>query len=120
MLTIGFGHTGPDVTTGTVISEETAERLLVQDMGKVERALASMVFVPLNQNQFDALCSFVFNLGAGNFRDSTLRRTLNAKDYIGCASEFTKWVFAGGRKLPGLVTRRERENALFLKPVLVK
>jgi lysozyme len=73
------------------------------------------VHVPLTQNQFDALVSFVFNLGVGNFRTSTLLKKLNAGDNDGAAQEFGRWIHAGGKALPGLVRRREAERALFLK-----
>jgi lysozyme len=71
--------------------------------------------VPLTQNQFDALCDFVFNVGAGNFEESTLLRKLNDGDYGGAASEFDRWVHSGQTVLPGLVRRRAAEKALFLK-----
>ena len=87
---------------------------LRQDVAESERAVNQHVHVPLTQHQFDALVSFVFNLGAGNFRTSTLLKKLNARDYDGAAQEFGRWVQAGGKTLPGLVRRREAESALFL------
>ena len=72
---------------------------------------------PLNQNQFDALVSWTFNLGPGNLRSSTLLKRLNAGDYRGAADEFLKWNKADGKVLPGLTKRREAERALFLEPV---
>nr|WP_241389545.1 lysozyme [Serratia proteamaculans]ANV21598.1 Mur1 [Serratia proteamaculans]ULG13358.1 Mur1 [Serratia proteamaculans]ULG13571.1 Mur1 [Serratia proteamaculans]ULG13683.1 Mur1 [Serratia proteamaculans]ULG15134.1 Mur1 [Serratia proteamaculans] len=112
--TIGYGHTagvGPD----DVITEEQAISFLRQDVAESERAVNQYVHVPLTQNQFDALVSFVFNLGVGNFRTSTLLKKLNAGDYDGAAQEFGRWIHAGGKALPGLVRRREAESALFLK-----
>ncbi|MCY1305462.1 Lysozyme RrrD [compost metagenome] len=70
--------------------------------------------VPLSQGQFDALASFVFNLGSGNLQCSTLLRKLNAKDYAGAADEFPRWNKAGGKVLAGLTRRRAAERALFL------
>jgi len=99
------------------IYQEVADKLLEQDVKQVGRFVHSVVRVPLNQNQFDALCSFVFNVGQNNFVDSTLRKKLNAGDYEGAGSEFPRWKYGtvNGEKavLPGLVARRETEQALF-------
>ncbi len=112
--TIGYGHTA-DVGENDVITEEEALSFLRQDVAESERAVNKHVHVPLTQNQFDALVSFVFNLGVGNFRTSTLLKKLNAGDDDGAAQEFGRWIHAGGKALPGLVRRREAERALFLK-----
>lgn len=112
--TIGYGHTA-DVGANDVITEEEALSFLRQDVAGSERAVNQYVHVPLTQNQFDALVSFVFNLGVGNFRTSTLLKKLNAGDDDGAAQEFGRWIHAGGKALPGLVRRREAERALFLK-----
>lgn len=111
--TIGYGHTG-GVNPGDIIDEITAESLLRKDVAVSESAVSRLVSVPLNQHQFDALVSFVFNLGAGNFRTSTLLKKLNAGDYSGAADEFSRWINAGGKPLPGLARRREAERLLFL------
>ena len=110
--TIGYGHT-KGVTSGMRITEEDAERLLREDMDWVEEAVNSSVTVPLKQCQYDALCSFVFNVGATAFRKSTLLRKLNAGDYEGAANEFPRWNKGGGRVLQGLVNRRADEKSLF-------
>ncbi|MCP1104855.1 lysozyme [Serratia nevei] len=112
--TIGYGHT-VDVSANDVITEEEALYFLHQDVAESERAVNQYVHVPLTQNQFDALVSFVFNLGVGNFRTSTLLKKLNAGDDDGAAQEFGRWIHAGGKVLPGLVRRREAERALFLQ-----
>ncbi|BEM56381.1 lysozyme [Serratia marcescens] len=112
--TIGYGHTA-DVSANDVITEEEALYFLHQDLAESERAVNQYVHAPLTQNQFDALVSFVFNLGVGNFRTSTLLKKLNAGDNDGVAQEFGRWIHAGGKALPGLVRRREAERALFLK-----
>lgn len=112
--TIGYGHTA-DVSANDVITEAQANSLLCQDVAESERAVNQYVHVPLTQSQFDALVSFVFNLGVGNFRTSTLLKKLNAGDDDGAAQEFGRWIHAGGKALPGLVRRREAERALFLK-----
>jgi GH24 family phage-related lysozyme (muramidase) len=74
-----------------------------------------MVKVTLRQNQFDALVSFVFNLGAGNFAGSTLLKMVNASDFNNAAGQFIRWNRAGGKVLTGLTRRREAEAALFLQ-----
>ncbi|HEY4439860.1 MAG TPA: lysozyme [Candidatus Elarobacter sp.] len=114
--TIGYGHTGSDVTPTTRITQQRAVELLQSDLRASESAVASAVTVALTDNQFAALVDFVFNVGAGAFGGSTLLRKLNAGDYAGAADEFGKWVFGGGQALPGLVTRRNAERALFLTP----
>jgi lysozyme len=113
VLTIGYGHTGPDVYEGQTITKAEAERLLRQDMQTAANAVREFVGVPLSPAQFDALTSFVFNVGRAAFARSTLLRKLNARDYAGAAAEFDRWVYDNGRKLPGLVARRAEERALF-------
>ena len=119
--TIGWGHlilpSEQDLMTRTITVEE-AEALLRNDVGIAERAVNSLVEVELNQNQFDALVSFVFNIGVGNFRSSTLLKRLNEEDYNGAAGQFERWVYANKRTLPGLIRRREEERDLFLEPVV--
>jgi len=110
--TIGYGHTA-GVQPGDNIIAEQADAFLRQDITESERNVGRYVTAPLTQGQFDALVSFVFNLGAGNLHSSTLLKKLNAGDYSGAAEEFPRWVNAGGKKLPGLVQRREAEKALF-------
>lgn len=73
------------------------------------------VKVRLTQSQFDALVSFVYNVGVEAFRTSTLLRKLNGADYVGAAAEFKRWKMGGGKVLPGLIRRRKREEELFLR-----
>lgn len=113
--TIGYGHTGPEVKAGQIISELEAERLLRADLARFERAVESAVTVPLTDNQFAACVSLAFNIGAGAFAKSGLVRLLNAKDYTGAAEQFRRWTKGGGQVLPGLTARRDTERALFLK-----
>ncbi len=119
--TIGYGHTGPDVQPGMKISEREAEEILKRDLKPREEAVARLVAVPLNQNEFDALVSFVYNVGIEAFKGSTARRRLNAKDRVGAAEALTWWNKAtvGGvlRVVTGLTRRRAAERALFLEPV---
>ncbi|WP_043632630.1 lysozyme [Chromobacterium haemolyticum] len=112
--TIGYGHTGPDVTPGMVITQAQADALLARDLNRFESGVTRLVQVPLNQNQFDALVCFSFNLGLGALQGSTLLRLLNAGDYAGAAAQFPRWNKAGGKELPGLTRRRAAEQALFL------
>lgn len=111
--TIGYGHTG-GIKAGDVITREQADAYLRQDLSDEEQAITKYVRVALNQNQFDALASFTFNLGAGNLSNSTLLKKLNAGDYAGAAEEFLRWDHSGGQQLAGLTRRREAERLLFL------
>ena len=119
-FTIGCGHTSaagpPKVYKGMTITAQECDEILSRDLATFERAVLNAVKVPLNQNQFDALVSFTFNVGAGNLQKSTLLRKLNAKDYKGAADQFTVWNKAAGKVMNGLVKRRADERALFLKP----
>lgn len=113
ILTIGYGRTHA-VKAGDIITGEQADAFLREDLQVAELTVNTNVKVKLTQGQFDALVSFVFNLGSGNFVKSTLIKKLNAGDYAGAADEFGKWVNAGGKKLPGLVKRRAAEREVFL------
>ena len=116
--TIGVGHTGPEVKEGMKISEIEAEEYLKQDLQKFERAVTERVKVYLNQNQFDALVCFVFNVGIGAFYNSTLLNLLNnnAEKHI-VASEFQRWNKVDGKAIEGLTRRRKAESELFLTKV---
>jgi lysozyme len=114
--TIGYGHlikSGEPYYPGTCISKEEGEKLLLQDIKFAEDCVNKYVTVPLNDNQFSALVDFVYNLGCGAFQSSTLLKKLNAGDYDSVCSELMRWVNAGGKQQPGLVTRRQRECDLF-------
>lgn len=114
--TIGYGHTGSKhAFPNNKITKAKATELLKQDLKDAENAIHKYVNVDLSQEQFDALVSLVFNIGVGNFAKSTLLKKLNRGDYLGAADEFPKWRKGGGRVLPGLVTRRAEERALFLR-----
>lgn len=111
--TIGYGHTGPDVSPGLTITQDQAAQLLQQDVASAAACVNQAVTVALNQDEFDALVDFVFNLGQGAFRSSTMLRDLNAGDFAGAAGEFDKWDHAGGKVVAGLLRRRQAEEALF-------
>lgn len=119
--TIGYGHL---VHRGNCDGSEPAEfrkgitkkrarELLKEDAAAAAAAIDARVTVKLKQHQFDALVSFVFNVGTGAFASSTLLKKLNAREYDAVPSELNRWVKAGGQTLPGLVTRRKAEGALF-------
>lgn len=118
--TIGYGHTetaGPNQK----INEREAEELLRRDLAPRERAVEQLVSVGLNQNEFDALVSFVFNVGANAFKNSTARKRLNRNDRIGAGEALTWWnkatISGVLREVRGLTRRRAAEKALFLTPV---
>ena len=113
VLTIGYGHTR-GVKQGDVCSKEQALLFLREDLQSAANTVDFLVTVPLTQGQYDALCCFIFNIGAKKFRGSTLLRKLNNQDYKGAADEFLRWTKAGGRELSGLVKRRKAERSLFL------
>jgi lysozyme len=110
--TIGYGHT-LGVKASDVITKEEAEKILKRDLIFFEHSILKLVKVPINQNQFDALVSFSFNVGITAFCKSTLLKKLNARDYAGAAEEFGRWVMGGGVKLYGLIKRRAEEKKLF-------
>jgi len=115
--TIGFGHLlkeNEEKLFQNGITKEQAYELLAKDVKEAENAIIKYVRVPLTQNQFDALVSFVYNVGSGNFQRSTLLKELNAKNYAKAADEFLKWTKAGGKEYKGLVRRRQKERELFL------
>ena len=113
VLTIGYGHT-VGVKEGMVISQEQADELLAKDLIVYENYVKKYVKVAINQHQFDALVSLVYNIGAGNFASSTVLRKLNHKDYDGACAAFAMWNKGNNLKiLQGLVIRRKAEMALF-------
>lgn len=112
--TIGYGHT-LGVKQGDVCTISEASDLLKEDILIFEKSLNNLVLVPLNQNQYDALICFIFNIGCGNFKKSTLLKLLNNADYNGAAAEFCKWIYVKGKVSEGLRRRRIAEKELFLK-----
>lgn len=113
VLTVGYGHTR-GVKKGDVITQATADRLLVDDVAAFESEVSRLAKVTLTQGQFDALVSFAYNLGSKALEGSTLLKKFNAGDKSGAADEFGKWVNANGVKLAGLVKRRAAERELFV------
>ncbi len=114
--TIGYGHLITEANKEQFlggVDEDEALELLRSDAGKAERAVLRLISVPLTQGQFDALVSFTFNLGSGALQRSTLRRKVNREEHADVPAELVKWVWAGGRKLKGLVKRRAAEAKLY-------
>ena len=111
--TIGTGHT-KGVKQGQVITQEQADGFLAEDLQPVEETLNSYVTVGITQNQYDALCSFTFNLGSAALEGSTLLTLLNQGNYQGAADEFPKWCHDNVQLVQGLLNRRNAERALFL------
>ncbi|ECB1325827.1 lysozyme [Salmonella enterica subsp. enterica] len=111
--TIGYGHTR-GVKQGQVINHEQADEFLNNDLRQVESCISERVTVALNQNQFDALVSFVFNVGRQAFSDSTLLKKLNEGNYRAAADQFTRWVYDNDKFVQGLYNRRVAERDLFL------
>jgi lysozyme len=116
--TIGFGSThyedGTKVTLNDPpITMERAEQLTAHELSTIGIAVEKLVKVPINDNQFSALCSFAYNVGTGNLSSSTLLKKLNAVDYQGASEQFIRWNKAGGKVLNGLTRRREAEQDLF-------
>lgn len=114
--TCGWGCT-EGVTANTRWTEAEATERLAAEIAKFETAVDHAVTVPLNQNQFDALVSFAYNCGIGALQKSTLLKRLNAGNAEAAAEQFPRWNRGGGVVLPGLVNRRAREQALFMKPL---
>jgi len=111
--TIGVGHTGPDVHEGQLADDLQVMEWLRMDVIDAESAVNRLVKVPLTQNQFDALVSFVFNIGESQFSKSTMLRKLNAGDYTGAAAQFPRWNIDNGKVIFGLTKRRILERNLF-------
>lgn len=112
--TIGVGHTGADVKPEMKITKEQSRELLKSDLVRFESSVNRNVKVNLTQNKFDALVSFAFNVGTGNFETSTLLKKINTSAPIEEIEEqFRRWIHAGKKVLPGLKARREREIKLY-------
>jgi lysozyme len=116
--TIGYGSTryadGRKVTMNdTQIGEQQAIDIMKKTLESYERDVLRYVKVSINQNQFDALVDFAYNVGSKNLLNSTLLKKLNAMDWLGASKEFGKWIYADGKKLNGLIARREAERILF-------
>ena len=119
LWTVGVGHLIGDgkllpKSWDRTFTEEEINALLVRDLSRFERGVGMYIKVPLRQSEFDALCSFSFNLGLGTLQRSTLRQKLNRNDKEGAAKEILKYCRAGGKIVKGLQRRREAEYQMFL------
>ena len=110
--TIAYGRI-KNVKMGDSCTKEQAEDWLAEEMPEYEGYINDQVKVDLEQNQFDALCSWVYNLGPTNLKSSTLLKVLNEGDYNGVPAQIKRWNKAGGSVLDGLTRRREAEALLF-------
>lgn len=111
--TIGYGHTS-GVQMGDVCTQGQADQWLDDELIKFGKQVEAVVTAPINQQMFDALVSFTYNLGIGNLKDSTLLKYLNQGLYKDAADQFPRWNKSKGQELPGLTRRRAAERALFL------
>lgn len=115
--TVGWGHVIPEKLfknyAARPITQQEADTLFSQDTWDAESAVNAMK-VPLEQHQYDALVSLVFNIGVGAFANSTLRKMLVNRQYVAAADQFLRWNKAGGKVLRGLVSRRKAERRIFL------
>lgn len=110
--TIGYGHVVRDTDKQRFdegIDKDEGEMLLRQDVHWAERGVLRLIDVPLTDGQFDSLVSFTFNLGSGALQRSTLRRKVNREEHDDVPAQFKRWVWAGGKRLKGLVRRRSEE-----------
>lgn len=114
-LTIGWGHTGPDVRPGMKITRQRADELLAADLARFERFVDAHGGA-CTSNQFSALVSFAYNCGEGNFEESTLLRLHRAGKYEAAKQQFYRWIHGGGKVLQGLVERRDDEARLYATP----
>ena len=121
--TIGYGHTAaagePKPKAGMVITAPDAERILLKDLTQYEAAVESLVKVKLNDNQFAALVSFVYNIPLASFKKSKLLKKLNAGNYDAVPTELMKWVNVNHKKNQGLVNRRRAEGYLWMEGAFV-
>lgn len=117
--TIGYGHliTGDD-NIGKRITRREANALLLADLNVVERAIQRYVSVALSIDQYNALASFIFNVGVGAFSRSTLLRKLNARDYYAASREFLRWDKVGVTPVAGLTRRRAEERDIFVRGIV--
>ncbi|MDJ6848618.1 lysozyme [Salmonella enterica] len=108
--TVCYGHTGKDIMPGKTYTKAECQALLDKDLNTVARQINPYIKVPLPETTRGALYSFVYNVGAGNFRTSTLLRKINLGDINGACDQLRRWTYAGGKQWKGLVTRREIER----------
>ena len=111
--TIGYGHLIKPTESFTTITIQQATALLMSDLQTAEAAVNRLVKVRLNQYQYDALVSFVFNVGAGNFAQSSLLKFVNSGNFTEVKKQFGRWIYAGGKVVTGLINRRLADAKLW-------
>jgi lysozyme len=116
--TIGYGHTGPAVVEGLTCTQAMADEWLNQDLAVADAAIARLVKMALNQNQYDALVSLIFNIGQGHFATSTCLRQLNQGNAVAACQAMGMWNMVAGQVSDGLVRRRAAEQKLFMTKVV--
>ena len=112
--TVCYGHTGKDIIPGKTYTEAECKALLNKDLATVARQINPYIKVDIPETTRGALYSFVYNVGAGNFRTSTLLRKINQGDIKGACDQLRRWTYAGGNQWKGLMTRREIEREVCL------
>lgn len=117
IITACYGHTDSGLELGSTLSDDECLELLAADLSAHNDELLKAVDVDLSEGEHIAYLSFHYNVGASNFRNSTLLRRLNGEDRIEACNQLTRWVYAGGQVLPGLVRRREEEKQICLEGV---
>ena len=119
ILTACWGHTGPELKQRQFFSEKQCLELFAKDLGKFDRQLLRLTHpVMLTNSEHAAYLSFIYNVGAENFRTSTLRKKMLAGDRVGACNELPRWVYAKGVKYVGLVKRRNAEREVCLKELI--
>lgn len=114
VLTIGYGHVVIDKKPFLKgITKQEADKILLSDIYRAQKSILNQIKVKLNNNQYDALVSFTFNVGGAALQRSTLRQQVNSNDHHLVSNELKKWIWAGGRKLTGLIIRRQQEAILY-------
>ncbi|ECB2016699.1 lysozyme [Salmonella enterica subsp. enterica serovar Braenderup] len=108
--TVCYGHTGNDIMIGKTYTESECKALLNKDLNMVARQINPYIKVPIPETTRGALYSFVYNVGAGNFKTSTLLHKINQGDIKGACEQLRRWTYAGGKQWKGLITRREIER----------
>ena len=111
--TVGYGHTGSDVTPDTVWTQEQADKALASDLEHTANIVSHLLSTSVSDEQFSALVSFAYNVGVHNLASSTLLKLTNSRDFTQAAPEFLKWHFAAGKDMPGLLNRRIAEKELY-------
>lgn len=114
ILTVGYGHTGPDITAGSTWTQEQCDEALETDLLKFKNGVYDLLDVSLTDNQYSALVCFSYNVGLTDLKNSHLLKYVNSKDFNLASEEFKRWDRAGGVEVPGLLRRRLAERSLFL------